>query len=96
MKKVERIEEIQISDVFIKSGFPGHAVIVVDLAVEPTTGKKIFLLAQSYMPAQEIHVLRNADNEKMNPWYEVNGDDKLYTPEWTFEWPELRRFHERE
>jgi hypothetical protein len=96
MKKVERAEEIQIGDVFIKSGFPGHAVIVVDLAVEPTTGKRVFLLAQSYMPAQEIHVLRNANDEKMNPWYEVNGDDKLYTPEWTFEWSELRRFHERE
>jgi hypothetical protein len=96
MKKVERVEEIQIGDIFIKSGFPGHAVIVVDLAVEPTTGKKVFLLAQSYMPAQEIHVLRNANNEKMSPWYEVNGDDKLYTPEWTFEWLELRRFHERE
>ncbi len=71
-------------------------MIVVDLVVDPTTGRKFFLLAQSYMPAQEIHILRNADNEKMSPWYEVNGDDKLYTREWTFEWSELRRFHERE
>jgi hypothetical protein len=92
MKKVERVEDIQSGDVFIKSGFPGHAVLVVDLAVEAETGKKAFLLAQSYMPAQEIHVLRNPNDDKSNPWYEIGATDKLYTPEWTFEWSELKRF----
>jgi hypothetical protein len=38
------------------------------------------------------HVLRNVKDDKMNPWYEVNSTDKLYTPEWTFEWSDLRRF----
>jgi len=92
MKKVARPEEIEIGDVFIKSGFPGHAVIVVDLAAEAGTGKKIFLLAQSYMPAQEIHVLQNPKHDGLNPWYEINAAGKLYTPEWTFEWPDLKRF----
>ena len=52
------IENIEIGDVFIQGGFPGHAIIVVDLA-ENEVGEKCFLVAQSYMPAQEIHVLKN-------------------------------------
>lgn len=92
MKKIENLADIQIGDVFIKSGFPGHAVIVVDLAIDSTASKKAVLLAQSYMPAQEIHILNNPRADNMNPWYVVNGEDKLYTPEWTFAWSELRRF----
>ncbi|MFN3876146.1 MAG: DUF4846 domain-containing protein, partial [Flavobacteriales bacterium] len=49
---------LAIGDVFIQAGSPGHAVIVVDAARHPD-GRIAFLLAQSYMPAQEIHVLRN-------------------------------------
>ena len=50
---------LQPGDVFIKGGSPGHAVIVVDVAIYTQTGKKVFLLAQSYMPAQQIHILVN-------------------------------------
>jgi len=90
--KPTAIEQVQIGDVFVKSGFPGHAVIVVDLAGNPNSGQKTVLLAQSYMPAQEIHLLKNPRAAEMSPWYIVNAEDKLYTPEWTFEWSELRRF----
>ena len=45
-------QDMKIGDVFIQGGHPGHAVIVVDIAVHPKTKKKVFLLAQSYMPAQ--------------------------------------------
>ena len=41
-------------DVFIHGGFPGHAVIVVDAATDPH-GKRLFLLAQSYMPLHRKH-----------------------------------------
>ncbi|MDH4982815.1 DUF4846 domain-containing protein [Hyphomicrobium sp. D-2] len=53
------LTEIAIGDVFIKGGFPGHAVLVADMVENPGTGEKRFLLLQSYMPAQNIHVLRN-------------------------------------
>lgn len=81
-------------DVFIKGGSPGHAVIVVDVAVHPQTKKKVFLLAQSYMPAQQIHILTNPASRRLSPWYELEESDsgKLYTPEWTFEKRELKRF----
>lgn len=81
-------------DVFIKGGSPGHAVIVVDMAVHPQTKQTLFLLAQSYMPAQQIHILINPVNKKLSPWYELsdNEEGKLYTPEWIFEKKELKRF----
>ena len=85
------INDVQIGDVFIQGGFPGHAVVVVDMA-ENETGEKRFMLAQSYMPAQDIHILKNPTNRKLSPWYSTNFEGNLYTPEWTFEASDLRRF----
>lgn len=87
---------LQPGDVFIKGGHPGHAVVVVDVAVHPRTGKKVFLLAQSYMPAQQIHILVNPAQRGLSPWYELadNDEGKLYTPEWVFEKKDLKRFRQ--
>ena len=85
-------QEIEIGDVFIEGGSPGHAVIVVDMAVKKESGEKVFLLAQSYMPAQEIHVLINPNNKSLSPWYEVKEFGELVTPEWIFDWDDLKSF----
>ena len=77
--------------VFIKGGYPGHAVIVMDVA-ENETGEKVFLLAQSYMPAQDMHILKNPNNPALSPWYSIDETQDLRTPEWTFSWDQLRRF----
>ncbi|MRX69896.1 protein of unknown function (4846) [Flavobacterium resistens] len=84
--------DIKIGDVFIKGGFPGHAVIVVDIAVNPKYNQKIMLLAQSYMPAQEIQILKNPNNSSLSPWYSVDFGTSLKTPEWTFSSSQLKRF----
>lgn len=84
------ISDIQIGDVFIKGGFPGHAVIVVDVATKGK--KKIFLLAQSYMPAQELQILLNPNVNNRVCWYTANNLATLETPEWTFKSSELKRF----
>lgn len=57
-------------------------------------GKKVFLLAQSYMPAQHTHVLVNPNNRGLSPWYELSATDEGYltTPEWTFQKKDLKRF----
>ena len=91
LKPVANIQEIQPGDVFIKGGFPGHAMIVVDVAINHE-GKKIFMLAQSYMPAQDIHIVKNPLNEKLSPWYDVSVVDKLVTPEWSFSNCHLRKW----
>ena len=87
-------EDMQIGDIFIQGGFPGHAVIVMDMAEHPATGKKCFLLAQSYMPAQEIQILVNPNNSTFSPWYELNQGEELKTPEWAFLKGDLMRFVE--
>ena len=91
LKPVASVDAIQIGDVFIKGGFPGHAVIVVDVA-QNKQGKKVMMLAQSYMPAQELQILRNPNNASKSPWYDVNFGETLITPEWTFKKSHLKRF----
>jgi hypothetical protein len=91
LKPVSSFQEIQAGDVIIRGGFPGHAVIVMDVAVN-AAGKKIYLLAQSYMPAQDIHVLKNPMNADLSPWYEVNDDAIIQTPEYSFRKNELKRW----
>ncbi|MBL7774655.1 MAG: DUF4846 domain-containing protein [Saprospiraceae bacterium] len=85
---------IQPGDVWIEGGYPGHAVIVLDVAEQPGTGARCFLLAQSYMPAQDIHVLKNPEQPDGNPWYFSHDIDvELVTPEWTFGRGTLRRWN---
>jgi hypothetical protein len=83
--------QLNIGDVFIKGGFPGHAVIVVDKALN-SKGEIIFILAQSYMPAQELHILHNPSSSQMSPWYSLPNNGMLKTPEWTFTLDQLKRF----
>ena len=52
------------------------------------------MMAQSYMPAQDIHVLKNFNNKNNSPWYSIAFDGNLKTPEWTFTKNQLMRFSE--
>ena len=83
----KNINDIQPGDVFIHGGFPGHAEMVMDVAVN-NSGKKVFLLAQSYMPAQDIHVLVNPADKNLSPWYEIADD--IICPEYAFIKEELK------
>ena len=67
----------EIGDVYIVGGFPGHAALVIDVA-ENNEGERIFLLAQGYMPAQDIHVLRSG--EDINPWFTARPEGELRIP----------------
>lgn len=86
------LDEMKIGDVFIQGGSPGHAVIVVDMAINKTTGERLFLLAQSFMPAQDIHILTNPNNDLLSPWYVLDEREILETPEWRFNIIDLRRY----
>lgn len=91
LKPVE-VADMEIGDVFIQGGSPGHCVIVVDMAENQETGEKVFMIAQSYMPAQDIHILKNLDQEDISPWYSLDFGDILKTPKWTFSREDLKRF----
>lgn len=85
-------KDLRIGDVWIKGGSPGHAVIVMDMCTD-SSGNKLFMIAQSYMPAQDMHILQNVHETGISPWFRLpeTGMD-LYTPEWTFAYNQLRRF----
>lgn len=92
LRPVKDLHHLEPGDVLIQGGSPGHAIILVDMA-ENNYGKKIYLLAQSYMPAQDMHIVLNPMNKHLSPWYELN-EGPVYTPEWAFTkghfrtWPE--------
>jgi hypothetical protein len=90
--RVPDADSLRLGDVFIQGGFPGHAVMVVDAAIHEQNGEKVFLLAQSYMPAQDIHILKNPGDARLSPWYKIHTENPLVTPEWTFGWNDLMRF----
>ena len=85
--------DVQPGDVLIQGGYPGHAVLVLDVAVA-RDGQRWLLLGQSYMPAQEFHVLRNPSSS--SPWYDaaaLRSATGLKTPEWRpFVAHDVRRF----
>lgn len=80
---------IKTGDVLVKGGFPGHAVLVADMAVN-NKGEKLFLLVQGYQPAQDMHVLVNPNDPSISPWYRIPNTDDVTTPEWEFKKSHLR------
>lgn len=91
LKPVADVNSIQPGDIFITGGFPGHAVTVISVA-RNSKGDKIFMLSQGYMPAQDIHVLKNYSNPGISPWYSSKELYPLYTPQWQFESGSLKRW----
>ncbi|WP_223650013.1 DUF4846 domain-containing protein [Hymenobacter psoromatis] len=88
------LAEVQPGDVLVHGGYPGHAVLVADVATNPRTGQRYLLLVQSYMPAQSIHLLRNVDQPTLGAWFAVPNPAarEFATPEWLFASTELGRF----
>ena len=91
LKAVNDSKSLQPGDIFVYGGFPGHAVTVMAVA-KNEAGKKVFLLSQGYMPAQDIHILNNYSDAELSPWYDLSGLYPLYTPEWQFEKGSLKRW----
>jgi len=86
-------EPLQIGDFFVDPGFPGHAVMLLDLA-EDHSKRRVALVAQGFMPAEDIHILRarSAINEVWFPLPE-EAEDTLATPSWkAFPRSSARRF----
>ncbi|WAS97227.1 DUF4846 domain-containing protein [Nannocystis punicea] len=89
------LAQLTAGDVLVQGGFPGHAVLVLDLA-EDDQGQRYFLLGQSYMPAQQFHVLKNPSDGALSPWYRADSlKAGAMTPEWgPFTDRDLRRFRD--
>lgn len=85
-----KIKDARPGDLFIEGGFPGHAVTIVDM-VENDEGKKLYMLAQSFMPAQSHHILLNINN---SVWFDFDSNkDVVATPGWVFSKKSVKRFN---
>ena len=84
-------------DFFVEGGGPGHAVMLLDVAVHPD-GRRVALVGQGYLPAQEFHVLRAPGEHVIDAvWFVLPGPDgTLDTPSWRpFARTAARRFKVR-
>jgi hypothetical protein len=82
-------EALRPGDFFVLGGSPGHAVVVLDVAAH-ADGRRVALLGQGFMPAQDFHVLSSGADTA--PWFPLEGD-AVATPFWKpFPWSSLRRF----
>lgn len=101
-----------VGTIIIEPGNPGHAVIVVDMIEKiEHSWQKAILLAQSYMPAQEIEILKGngdevgyLDEDSRKYWTTGHiGDPPFYcqgrllwTPEYVFRNKKLIKFKDDE
>lgn len=80
---------IEPGDVFVRPGRPGHAVLVLDVAVSGD-GRVSVLLGQGGTPPQTFHVLRDPS---LGAWFPVNHADPIdLGPSGTFRLKDLRRW----
>ena len=94
--KTRRLTDMEPGDVFVyparKGHKYGHAIIVVDVAVNKR-GKKAFLLAEGNTPAREIHILRNFENPIRSPWFMLDEDaDNLLLSVFHYKAEDLKHF----
>lgn len=92
--RVRENRQIKVGDILITPGSPGHAVIIVGSAIN-ARGKKVYLLAEGYTPAQSIHIITNPYRGALNPWYELDvSKSSTITARYLFKETNLRKFRE--
>lgn len=87
--------DIQPGDFFVAPGSPGHAVIVLDIAVD-AADRRVALLGQGFMPAQELHVIQARGARVLDQvWFMLPDEGQtLQTPSWqAFTSEQIRRFN---
>lgn len=91
LEKVPQLSEVRIGDLLIYPGFPGHVMMVADI-IEDAHGQRRFAFFQGNTPAQSVHIIKNASNIAMSPWYDLEEKTSLNTPIYTFTSFEMVRF----
>jgi hypothetical protein len=86
---------LQAGDFLVDPGSPGHAVVLLDVA-EGAGGRRVGLVGQGFMPAQELHVLGAERVEVLDgAWFPLprTAGETLDVPSWSpFPRSSARRF----
>ena len=72
---IKKTADLQTGDFVITAGSPGHVVFIAGVC-KNKNGKKLFLLAEGFTPAQSISVMKNPYNSEISPWYELKVEDE--------------------
>jgi len=87
-------DDLQAGDFFVQAGSPGHAVMILDVAVD-SAGQRVALIGQGFMPAEDFHVVGWPGVAVDGAWFPLpeTEDGVVRTPSWApFERVEARRF----
>jgi hypothetical protein len=91
LPKINSINDLQIGDMLIVGGSPGHVIMIADV-IKNEAGEKRFLLFQGNTPAQSVHLLKNLEDTSMSPWYELQLNSEISIPGYTFANSKFVRF----
>lgn len=91
LPKISTSKNLQIGDMLVRPGTPGHIVIIVD-EMKGANGNKRFVLAQGNTPAQSVHMLKNLSDTEISPWYELPRRSFIEIPGYYFENSKFIRF----
>ena len=91
LQKITAIDQLEIGDMLIVGGSPGHVVMIGDV-IQNDVGEKRFLLFQGNTPAQSVHILKNLDDTDISPWYKLKLNSEISVPGYTFASSKFVRF----
>lgn len=84
--------DLKTGDILITPGSPGHVVFIAGTCINKK-GKKLFLLAQGFTPAQSIHLLSNPFEKNISPWYNLDvNSPAIQTARYIFKSTNFRSF----
>lgn len=91
-KPVIKNSDLKTGDILITPGSPGHVVFIAGVS-QNKKGKKLFLLAEGFTPAQSIHLLSNPFDKNISPWYDLDVNaSETQTARYIFKPTNFRHF----
>jgi hypothetical protein len=91
LESITNVEALQIGDMLILGGSPGHIVMLAD-QVTNKKGENLFLLIQGNTPAQSVHLVKNLEDNALSPWYDLKLDAVIPVSNFTFYNSKFARF----
>ena len=81
--EIRFLSDIQPGDVFVypapNRNTYGHAIMVADVAQNPSSGSKAIMLVEGIIPARSIHIMRNLEDTSFSPWFFINEESDVLT-----------------
>jgi len=90
LKSIDDLD-LQLGDMLIKGGSPGHIVMICDEVINDK-GEKLFLLFQGNTPAQSVHLVKNLEDSNISPWYQLENNALIPVSNYTFDNSKFVRF----